>query len=365
MIQLLYSLGRRSFPKAAVEVLRERLYGEKRARLLGQLTWRVAQLERAKGHFLHSGMIGGIAVLSLTFLIVALIPFVGPVVILMTPLPIIFFFSHLGRARGLAALAVAFIIVSGLLGLLGHRVNIAVLLMIGFTGVMLSEVLHRRYSIEKTFTIASLVLFFCGVGFVLHSAFLSGASPWQTVELYIGGIIAENLRLYEQLDISAEQIALIRENVPQISGFFAAIFPALVLSGAVLTVWLNVLAARSLFRRHAKEFNNFGDLSLWKAPERLVWLLIAAGGMMLVPIDVIDSVGLNILIICCLIYLLQGLAIVGFFFKRKRVPFLLRWLFYLVIAVQQYMVILVIAFGLFDIWVDFRKRIAGIKDVPA
>jgi len=63
-------------------------------------------------------MIGGIAVLSLTFLIVALIPFVGPVVILMTPLPIIFFFSHLGRARGLAALAVAFIIVSGLLGLL-------------------------------------------------------------------------------------------------------------------------------------------------------------------------------------------------------------------------------------------------------
>ena len=310
-------------------------------------------------------MIGGIAVLSLTLLIVALIPFVGPVVIVMTPLPIIFFFSHLGRARGLAALAVAFIIVSGLLSLLGQRVNIAVLLMIGFTGVMLSEVLHRRYSIEKTFVIASLALFFCGVGFVLHSAFLSGASPWQTVELYIGGIIAENLRLYEQLDISADQIALVRENVPQISGFFTVIFPALVLSGAVLTVWLNVLAARSLLRRHVKEFNDFGDLSLWKAPERLVWLLIAAGGMMLVPIDIIDSVGLNILIICCLIYLFQGLAIVGFFFKRKRVPLLLRWLFYLLIAVQQYMVILVIAFGLFDIWVDFRKRIAGIKDVPA
>ncbi len=87
--------------------------------------------------------------------------------------------------------------------------------------------------------------------------------------------------------------------------------------------------------------------------------------MMLVPIDVIDSVGLNILIVCCLIYLLQGLAIVGFFFRRKRVPLLLRWLFYVLIAVQQYMVILVIAFGLFDIWVDFRKRIAGIKDVPA
>ncbi|MBE0556504.1 MAG: YybS family protein [Proteobacteria bacterium] len=322
-------------------------------------------MEREKGLFVHSGMIRGIAVLSLTLLIVALIPFVGPVVIVMTPLPIIFFFSRLGRARGLAALAVAFIIVSGLLSLLGHRANIAVLSMIGFTGVMLSEVLQRRYSIEKTFIIASLALFFCGVGFVLYAALLSGTPPWRIVELYIGGIITENLRLYEQLDISADQIALVRENAQQIAGFFTVIFPALALSGAVLTVWLNVLSARSLLRRHAEEFPDFGDLSLWKAPDRLVWLLIAAGGMMLVPIDVVDSVGLNILIVCCLIYLLQGLAIVGFFFKRKRVPLLFRWLFYMLIAVQQYMVILVIAFGLFDIWVDFRKRIAGIKDVPA
>ena len=322
-------------------------------------------MEREKGLFFQSGIVRGIAVLSLTLLIVALIPFVGPVVIIMTPLPIIYFFSRLGRVRGLAVLAVAFIIAFGLISLLGQRANITVLLMIGFTGVMLSEVLKRRYSIEKTFTIASLVLFFCGVGFVLHSAFLSGAAPWRIVELYIGKIIAENLRLYEQLNISADQIALIRENAPQIMDFFTVIFPALALSGAVLTVWLNVLAARSLLWGEAGEFPDFGDLSLWKAPERLVWLLIAAGGMMLAPIDVIDSVGLNILIVCCLIYLLQGLAIVGFFFKRKRAPLLLRGLFYILIAVQQYMVILVIAFGLFDIWVDFRKRFTGIKDVPA
>jgi uncharacterized protein YybS (DUF2232 family) len=266
--------------------------------------------------------------------------------------------------RGLATLAIAVAIVSGLLSLLGQRGNVAVLLMIGFTGAMLSEVLRRRYSIDKTFTIASLALFFCGVGFVLHSAFLSGVAPWRFVELYIGGVIAENLTLYEQLNISADQIALIRENAPQIAEFFTVVFPALVLSGTVLTVWLNVLAARSLLRKHAEVFPDFGDLSLWKAPERLVWLLIAAGGMMLLPIDVVDNVGLNILIVCCLLYLLQGLAIVGFFFKCKRVPPLLRWMFYVLIAVQQYMVILVITFGLFDIWIDFRKRIAGVNDVP-
>ncbi len=310
-------------------------------------------------------MIRGIVFLTLTLLIVALIPFVGPVVIVMTPLPIVYFFSRLGRVGGAAALAVAFFTASALLGLMGQSASITVLAMICFTGAVLAEVLHRRYSVEKTFLIASLAVFFCGAGVVLAVSFLSNAAPWHILQHYVQGIMDEHLRLSEQLSISADQIALIRENTREITEFFIVVFPALALSGAVLTVWMNVLAVRSLLRRQGDGLPALGDLSLWKAPEGLVWVLIAAGVTMLLPFDVIDSIGLNILIVCCLLYLLQGLAIVSFFFQRKRVPPLLRWLFYLLIAVQQYMVILVIAFGLFDLWVDFRKRIAGVKDAPA
>ena len=89
---------------------------------------------------------------------------------------------------------------------------------------------------------------------MLHSAFLSGIAPWRMVEIYIAGIIEENLKLYEQLNISEDQIGMIRENAPQITGFFTGIFPALALSGAVLTVWVNVLAGRSLFRRDGRRF---------------------------------------------------------------------------------------------------------------
>ena len=112
-------------------------------------------------------------------------------------------------------------------------------------------------------------------------------------------------------------------------------------------------------------FPEFGDLTLWKAPEKLVWLLITSGLMMLAPVEILETVGINLLILCCLVYLFQGLAIAGFFFRCKKVPVFFRWLFYMLIVVQQYMVILVIAFGLFDIWIDFRKRIAGITDVHA
>ncbi len=305
-------------------------------------------------------MIRGIAILSLTLLVVALIPFVGPVVIIMTPLPIFYYFSQLGRIWGLAALAAAYAVASGSLLLLGRPLPIMILFTIGMTGVMLAEVLRRRYPIGKTIAVASVALFFFGTAALLHQAWLTGTDPWQLIAGYVEGVIGENLRLYGQMNVSPDQIKLIRENTPEITRFITGIFPALSLSGAILTVWLNVLAGRLLLDRPGASFTDFGDLATWKAPEKLVWLLIAAGGMVLAPWDLSVTVGMNLLIVCCLIYFFQGLAIASFLFKRKRVPVLLRWLFYLLLALQQYMVIFVVAFGLFDIWVDFRKRIAGI-----
>ncbi|MBU2055941.1 MAG: YybS family protein [Proteobacteria bacterium] len=322
-------------------------------------------MERERHPYFQSDVLRGVAVLTLTFLAVVLIPFIGPVVVIMTPLPILYYCLRLGRMRGLAALAVSFLAVSGILGLLGHHPNISVLLMIGFSGVMLSEVLNRNYSLEKTLLVASLALLFSGLGFMIFHALRTGVGLQEMVELYVSGVVHDNVRLYEKLDVSEDQILLIRENVPQITQFFTGIFPALALSGAIVTVWLNLLAGRLLLQRKSIGFPDFGDLTSWKAPDRLVWILIASGGMTLAPSDALNTVGVNILIVCCLIYLCQGLAIAGFFFKHRKIPAIFRLLFYTLLLVQQYMLIIVIAFGLFDIWIDFRKRIAGIKDAPA
>ncbi|MCX5821871.1 MAG: YybS family protein [Deltaproteobacteria bacterium] len=321
-------------------------------------------MEREKGALFHSDMIRGGAILTLTFLFVALIPFIGPVVVILTPLPILYYCSRLGRRNGLVLLTLSLLATCGILGLLGQGTNLPVLSMIGFAGVLLSEVLKRHLSFEKTFLLASLALFCCGAGFVLYHAFRTGIAPWRMLELYVAGIVRENIKLYAQLNISEEQVRLIRESAPQITYLFTGIFPALALSGAVFTVWVNLLAGRLLFRRTGLPFPDFGDLAAWKAPERLVWILIAAGGMVIVPLEGAAIVGMNLLILCGLIYLFQGLAIAAFFFRQKQVPAMFRWLFYALLLVQQYMLIIVIAFGLFDMWVDFRKRIGGIKNSP-
>jgi uncharacterized protein YybS (DUF2232 family) len=229
--------------------------------------------------------------------------------------------------------------------------------------MLLSEILKRRTSIEKTFLLASSVLFCCGAGFVLYYSLQAGIAPWQMVKLHVAEVVGENIKLYAPLmNLPEDQIPLIRENL---SYFFSVTFPALALSGAVFTVWVNLLAARILFRTQGVAFPDFGDWAAWKCPEKLVWILIAAGGMLLVPMEWVAIVGMNLLIVCGQIYLFQGLAIAAFFFRQKRVPAIVRWLFYGLLIIQQFLLLLVMAFGLFDMWIDFRKRIGGVGNVPA
>jgi uncharacterized protein YybS (DUF2232 family) len=86
---------------------------------------------------------------------------------------------------------------------------------------------------------------------------------------------------------------------------------------------------------------------------------------MVVPGETLVMVGMNILIVCCLIYFFQGMAITAFFFRLKNISVIFRWLFYMLLAVQQYTIMFVVALGLFDLWIDFRKRLVRIKDVQA
>ncbi len=164
------------------------------------------------------------------------------------------------------------------------RANLSVLLMIGFTGVML--VGGSAAGVIRSKRPSLLLRWRC---FSPESVSCSTPrfSDRRRTVADRGALHRrdhrENLKLYEQLNISADQITLIRENAPEITQFFAGIFPALALSGAILTVWLNVLAGRSLLRRHAEDFPILAISPYGRRRNKLVWLLIASGGMMLAP----------------------------------------------------------------------------------
>ncbi len=317
-------------------------------------------MSKERGAFFKSNFFTGIAVSSLAFLAASLIPLLGAFFFILTPLPIIYYYSKTGRIQGFAIFLISLFLVASVLTFSDSIANLPFLFITGFLGLFLSEIFRRNYSIERTvvYPVTAILMLWCS--FIVLQSLSAGEEPWHLVEDYIGRNIQESIQFYAQLDIPADQIALIKDNFKQITNFLANIFPSLVLVSASFIVWLNILAAREIFQRTGMWYPDFGDLSRWKAPEGLIWLLIAAGGILLVPVSLARIVSLNLVIVCMFAYLLQGLSIISFLFKTKNVHRYFRILCYFLIFAQQYIIILIAAVGIFDLWVDFRKFIKPV-----
>jgi uncharacterized protein YybS (DUF2232 family) len=92
--------------------------------------------------------------------------------------------------------------------------------------------------------------------------------------------------------------------------------------------------------------------------------LIASGLGSFIPIPGLQIVGLNVLFLVSLVYLLQGLAVMVFFLNRASVPPILRSLAYILLVIQPLILLGVAAFGLFDLWTDFRRTGNKQEETP-
>jgi uncharacterized protein YybS (DUF2232 family) len=68
-----------------------------------------------------------------------------------------------------------------------------------------------------------------------------------------------------------------------------------------------------------------------------------------------QMVGMNVLLLVSLVYLVQGLGIMVFYLNRTSMPLIFRSLAYIFLLIQPLLLLGVAAFGLFDLWFDFRR----------
>jgi len=141
--------------------------------------------------------------------------------------------------------------------------------------------------------------------------------------------------------------------------------PGLVLAGSLLLAWLNWLGARRLTRaadgrqggQAAGEDQTvrYSGLALFKAPETLVWPLIAAAAATAFAKGWLFWLGGNLLVVLGFIYFLQGVAIASFWLNKKGAPTPVKAVLYVLLAVEFYAAVVVAGVGLFDLWFDFRR----------
>jgi uncharacterized protein YybS (DUF2232 family) len=307
-------------------------------------------------------IVRGVLVTSLICALSIHIPVFGFLFAVLIPLPVMFYRTRLGRRSGALVPGATLLVMTLLAGQVNFDIVFFVELML--IGFVLSELFERNLPLENA------VLLTCGAvaGFLLAVLFFYSTLAEKGMGTLLADYVADNLRLtvklYEGMGVPRESVDAILNSLEQVQYVLVRIIPALVIMSTLFVSWVNILLARQVFTARKLFFPDFGPLNQWKAPELLVWGAIAGAVLLFVPLRGVKMLGLNVLLILMLVYFFQGIGIASYFFEQKRFPRLLRIFLYSLIALQQVVVLVVIAFGFFDVWVDFRKLAADKSAEP-
>jgi uncharacterized protein YybS (DUF2232 family) len=192
-------------------------------------------------------------------------------------------------------------------------------------------------------------MLFLGSIFLIFVSLTRNSGPLELILGYFQASLRETIPVYENMGWDREKV------IQALAGTIARIYPSLMIVGAGLTVWINVVISRRLFRLGDLEYPEFESMDRWHAPEHMVWFVIAAGFSLFLSGKGIKFLALNSLIVMGVIYLFHGLSIVLFFMNKHHIPTWIRFGIYLLIIFQQVILMGLAMFGLFDQWVDFRK----------
>jgi uncharacterized protein YybS (DUF2232 family) len=286
------------------------------------------------------------------------VPILGLLVSLFAPTPILLATLRYGFHPGLLALGLSSLSLALLFGNFQSTIFLAEY---GVMALVMAEAIKRQWSIERTI-LASTALPAVASGALL--ALLISSVDLGAVKQHLEGDL--NQALHQLLsDREGLSDAALRGYVQEVFGIVLQLLPALFVLSTAAGALLNYGVVRLLWDRLGNR-PPLPTLTLaqWRAPEVCVWVLIASGISSFLPFLGMQIVGLNVLLLVTFVYLVQGLGVMVFYLNRASVPPILRSLAYIFLVIQPLFLLGVAAFGLFDLWFDFRRTGNKQEEAP-
>lgn len=183
----------------------------------------------------------------------------------------------------------------------------------------------------------------------------SEQSFFQAIMSSLNAGIDEALRLYSDNNtLSAENYIVFERTLLQVKTTAPLILPAILASILAFVSWTTVVLGNTLLPRTGCK-KPWPEYRFWKLPEVLIWAFICSAIGAVLPYQPIQTTGINLLIVICLLYGFQGLAIAVFLLKKWNVPRLMRTAIYLMIILQSFGTVILIIAGVADVWFDLRR----------
>lgn len=198
--------------------------------------------------------------------------------------------------------------------------------------------------------VASWLIFWTAYGTVQN------VNPYQNLLEVLDGGFAQMFEYYRNSDeLPAETLVQLEFAFQEMRRIIPTILPGILCCTVVITVWINLLVSTSLIARVQPEITPWKKYSQWRLPDKMVWVLIAAGVTLLLGMEQTSQVGIGMLLLTSLLYFFQGLAVFIYLLDKWKIPSYLRILIYVILILQSYGLILLILAGLADVWFNFRR----------
>ncbi len=263
--------------------------------------------------------------------------------------------------------------------------GISYFLFFAMMGALLGEFEAQPYSMTRLVGQTAGILVLATLAWFLVYTWGQWGDFVHGLESYFEQVLREITKVPPANEEMQTQWGLLQEHASGIAYYAVRLLPAMVVNLVLFVVWLNIVVARRLFgsvrplfamqRPGEPEgepkadwiglaipwFPSVGELKGWRLSFAGVWAVILFAFLWIfdayvLRIEWLKLTAINAFIVFALIYFFQGLAIVAFYLHRWSLSPLIRLVLYSVLILFfQPLSFLLVAFGFFDSWFNFRR----------
>jgi len=222
---------------------------------------------------------------------------------------------------------------------------------VGACGLLLARGFRKRLPPGRAVAIASIPYLVLGI-----LAFARTAAPEERAR-EAEETVRSMLALYDSLGMDDATLATMGEAAREAARLAMTVAPAgdflIFLAMTALAYGLSAAA----LRRYGVEARPLPPMRLFRAPFGVVWVFAAGLAAVLLAAPPLRDAGANLLLGAGVIYLVQGLAVLRWHFRKRGLPRPVQLLFFAVavLLVLPFFLFLTVGTGLFDTWFDFRR----------
>lgn len=279
-------------------------------------------------------------------------PLAYMVVGVLTPLPVLVVGWRSGELAALALSLAALVLIFCLQPTLETFWQNLGFLNLLLMGVVLAGLQSRGVRAPQAIILTVLALSVLAIIIFLGQAYSLGQAPKELLAQKTGEVMAAVGKILgDEGGASGSMFPGVAAG--ELRALLERLLPGLMVANLGLVAWLNVVLSRqisSLLGWGAPE----APMYYWEAPEWLIFGLLGAGFLLLVPVSGVRFVGLNLLLVLAVLYFAQGLAVVATWFHRLGIPQPLRVVGYPLMFLNPVFFVIIIL-GLMDLWLDFRR----------